>query len=794
MVAINEWKEQKYLKQEKARLADWKLLLTEQRETLVTPEEFEQWQQKWDKLTVEKQLYLQRQEQRQLRFQLKHRNAKLERERQERARQEERNRQLKVRQELAREKAWLKRRQAIAERKPPALSLGGLPAPARRSDGILQLVFSYLTPVPGHDCAAEELLTHWRNLQRVAAVNSGWRAVALPTLYRTILIVIGDSQGIAASSTSDGDKIRLRSNIDLLYAAGQTDNAREVQIIALGRSLTADQLLRQLLLAGLGEGGVGRPRIERLCIDMRNFGKETQTNAQWERWPEALQALNDFLSRALPSLREIEYYGDCSNATYGCVPIERLIRERLRGPMPLRALRVRSGCWPKLTSDYSKQVTALPIDIECMEIEGPDESCVMPIPTMVANSLVKLTLDPVVKDYKWKLFEPEIDPSSLNPPLVFSSLKSLTLSFAAPIQAKPYYYRPERTGNYGYYDRDDSDDAFEDPGYGRMRVYYADWDDSCKSEEEDDYLEDWEKEEEEEEYEGEDCELYRDDVEHDLHTRFKNFPDYKPEFPVLTHLELRHPPGMFDVLTFAKSPISSLVLCCSSHFFERDCFLSMFPALRSLNLRVTHAMDGDRAICFGHGLSDALMTVSPNLQRLTLAMNLGKDSQLQISTPPPFADSLSHLTLEGEYGQHDVEHLLQLFPNLRSLSVCAIVGEPVSTVPELVNEYRRANAVQALMPLNASLRALNVHEKRYFSGYNGWNSIPDPKRPMAPELSHYRGLLVGLVCRLPALDTLRVCSQSVDGVNESIQAIIDSGVSPEHIACLQRLRVHPSDY
>ncbi|KAJ2640975.1 hypothetical protein GGF44_002330, partial [Coemansia sp. RSA 1694] len=571
---------------------------------------------------------------------------------------------------------------------------------------------------------------------RAAAVNRQWRAVALPTLYRTACVVIGDSQG-AAALASGSNEIQLLSNIDLLHVAGQTEHAREVRIFVQGMGQTAGQLLRQLLLAGLG-GGVVWPQVERLRIDMRDSGKEMQTNAEGENGPEALRTLNDFLSRALPSLREIEYYGDNAKAVYGCIPIERLIKERLRGPVPLRVVRVKSDCWPKLTDDYETEITAPPIDIECMEIEGSDESYMMPVPTMVANSLVELSLLPVIEEFEWKLFEPEIDPNTPNPPLVFSSLKSLTLSSAV------------------VYNRDD-------------------WED-------------------EESSDSEDGKLYLNDVEDDLFTRFKNFPDYKPEFPVLSHLELCYPLGMFDVLTFAKSPISSLILCDSFYSLNEGWDLTIFPGLRSLSFRITGTMSKQDTTRFNDTLSTILPTVSPNLQHLTLAMNLEEGSQLRLSTPPLLADSLSHLTLEGEYGQHDVEHLLQSFPNLRSLSVCAIVGEPASTVLELVDKHRCANTVQLLMPLNASLCVLNVHEKRYFSGYNGWNCIPGPKRPMAPKLSHCRGLLAGLICRLPALDTMRVSSHSVDGVNESIQAIVKSGVSPEHIACLQRLRVHSLDY
>ncbi|KAJ2872053.1 hypothetical protein H4R27_006686, partial [Coemansia aciculifera] len=101
---------------------------------------------------------------------------------------------------------------------------------------------------------------------------------------------------------------------------------------------------------------------------------------------------------------------------------------------------------------------------------------------------------------------------------------------------------------------------------------------------------------------------------------------------------------------------------------------------------------------------------------------------------------------------------------------------------------------QSLTPLNSSLRVLSAYGKRYFTGFKGSNCTAESKRLMAPELNHYRSMLVGLVCRLPAPDTLRVGTQSVDGVNESIGAIADTGVGQEHISHLQRLKVQPLDY
>ncbi|KAJ2074042.1 hypothetical protein GGI09_000561 [Coemansia sp. S100] len=191
---------------------------------------------------------------------------------------------------------------------------------------------------------------------------------------------------------------------------------------------------------------------------------------------------------------------------------------------------------------------------------------------------------------------------------------------------------------------------------------------------------------------------------------------------------------------------------------------------------------------FIKALPTVLSTVHSELQHLALAVNIRKDLEL-LFMEPSFADNLVSLTLEGEYGQRDVEHLLQLFPNLQTLDVCIIASEPIFTVPDLIGEYCHANTAKTLTPLNTSLCVLNAYGKRYFFSRCGLDLIPESKRLMAPELNHYRGLLIDFVCCLPALDMLRVSSQSVEGVNEGICAIVDTNVGLEHIGHLRDLRV-----
>ncbi|KAJ2490182.1 hypothetical protein IWW37_003368 [Coemansia sp. RSA 2050] len=230
--------------------------------------------------------------------------------------------------------------------------------------------------------------------------------------------------------------------------------------------------------------------------------------------PRAIEALNMFLSRNLPSLREIEFhgpnfkaiYGPYSKATCGGALIKQFIRERLHGPETLRAVRVKSDCWPKLTDDYDTGTNAPPVSIECMEIDGPDDTYLMPVPVMESDTLVKLKLTTTVAEYVWKLFgrlsdlKPIENHSNYSrPPLVFSSLKSLAIGFVGIKQKLGHMSAEDKLS-----------------------------------------------------YEGADNQLYN---------RFCNLPGYgAPEFPVLTRLEIHNSFSGDDLEVFARSPILTNVL------------------------------------------------------------------------------------------------------------------------------------------------------------------------------------------------------------------------------------------
>ncbi|KAJ2810700.1 hypothetical protein H4S07_002521 [Coemansia furcata] len=573
--------------------------------------------------------------------------------------------------------------------------------------------------------------------------------------YRAVHVVIGGPP--KHTNASDNGDITICTNIGLIRAAGRTGSTREVHIIMRGLCQPADLLHRQLQLAGLG-GEAAWPAVERLHFDMRDSDYVSNTYPGDDHGPENIKVLNDFLSRSFPSLLEIEYYGPNSSTYCRCILLQQLIKERLYGSIPLRAVRVKADFWPVLTDDYATAESAPPIQIECFEIEGPDSMYVMPTPLIIAGSLVKLKVVPVVDDFVWLPYVGEVVPGLEQSPLSFSSLRSLTLTESD--MREVLHYGTDSSDD----DSDDNDNDNDDD------------DDDNDNEQEDEWT--------------------INNVEKTHWSRFSILPRFdQPTFPVLANLDLRNMLTSLDFNweTYAASPITSLQLY-EQFFGVGNVFdLSIFPYLHRLSIRLVLATDRIEIILANENISAVLSTVSESLQHLTLGIITCDNSILQF-TAPPFADSLDSLTLEGECGQHDVDHFLQLFPNLRELNVCAIFSNPIHTVPEAVEEYRRSNAEQLLTPLNYSLRVLNAYGEKYFTGFDGIDYIPDSMREMKSELDHYRGMLAGLVCRLPALYILRVGAQSVDGVIESIAAIADTKVGPEYIGRLQRLRVRPLDY
>ncbi|KAJ2059267.1 hypothetical protein GGI17_004508 [Coemansia sp. S146] len=373
----------------------------------------------------------------------------------------------------------------------------------------------------------------------------------------------------AGLSRNDVDT-SLYTNIGLICEMGQTANACEVQIIVQVMGQTAGQILRQLLLAGFG--GYEWAGVERLRMSMHDSSTTTQTS-----------------TTALPSLREIEFYGPHSKTIYGCVLVERLIKERIHRPESLRAVRIKSDCWPKLTDDYDTGERALPVYIECMQIDGPDKTYLIPASMMVADTLIELKLTPVIANYEWSLFEylgdldqTEKGSNSSLPPPVFTSLPSLVLDFVSVYDHLGH--RPENILPTESDEEREERDCHNWRRHNPGRSYFAYLEEQEEFDSSDSQVE--RRANEDDKKDGN--KLYLEDVQEGLQSRFGSLPYYgKPKFPVLTRLETRYTIHVRDLELFADSPISSLVIRLSPFYIDYGLDLSLFRGLRRLSIRYT---------------------------------------------------------------------------------------------------------------------------------------------------------------------------------------------------------------
>ncbi|KAJ2886842.1 hypothetical protein H4R27_000374 [Coemansia aciculifera] len=168
----------------------------------------------------------------------------------------------------------------------------------------------------------------------MASVSRQWRTVAMPLFYRTIIIDI-DEAGFKTRARASGGNRGVRTNSGLFLGTDFVNVVRDMQIVVKGQLQTAHQLTRVLRRTGLG--GTVWHGIERVRIDISgcelgiSFGRR-------ENGQEAGNALNELLSLALPSLREIVLLGVGGRIYSTAAPIYQLVAGRLYGPKPLRSL------------------------------------------------------------------------------------------------------------------------------------------------------------------------------------------------------------------------------------------------------------------------------------------------------------------------------------------------------------------------------------------------------------------------------------------------------------------------
>ncbi|KAJ2061528.1 hypothetical protein GGI17_003006 [Coemansia sp. S146] len=137
--------------------------------------------------------------------------------------------------------------------------------------------------------------------------------------------------------------------------------------------------------------------------------------------------LNKLISRALPSLREIDYTCFCANPQNRFNPVAPLIKECLYGPAPIRVLRLFSDYELKLKGRVGDPDAPVVLDRMCVNYQRCFTNTVIPIAQ--ASTLAEFSFGKIISGHIWDSFV--VDDTSGEPEgrLVFSRLQSLTLGF-----------------------------------------------------------------------------------------------------------------------------------------------------------------------------------------------------------------------------------------------------------------------------------------------------------------------------------------------------------------------------
>ncbi|KAJ2016609.1 hypothetical protein GGI06_003069 [Coemansia sp. S85] len=220
---------------------------------------------------------------------------------------------------------------------------------------------------------------------RMARVNSQWRAVAIPLLYRTVVIDI-DVAGYKTKARGIGGNKGVRTNIGLYIGSGLASFARDMSIVVRSTPQTTSQFVHFLQKAGFGEAEwLG---VERLCIDISSSEFATTAATFRESGDEDEKVFNKLLSLCLPSLREIHALGITGGYYSLGVPVSYLVNERLYGSTPLKALRMVAGGFPE-REPLNQHRSAAPIDIAHLHVDHNDGSSALQLPLVLVFSRLR---------------------------------------------------------------------------------------------------------------------------------------------------------------------------------------------------------------------------------------------------------------------------------------------------------------------------------------------------------------------------------------------------------------------
>ncbi|KAJ1722534.1 hypothetical protein LPJ53_003062 [Coemansia erecta] len=642
------------------------------------------------------------------------------------------------------------------------------------SDDILRQVFSWTHPLAGASRApvgSDTLHRLGQSMQSSLWVCRHWRQASEPMQHSTALVHV--SVHLVATSTSAATTTAT-SNVGLILANPRGIRWTRALVVCVGGPVPSPAALLAALRASGMLGAVwSSVHTLRFTVERpTGFAQEHVTAHQLAAaaHTEDVARLNTQIAQALPALRHIDYTDFYSAAAYRAFPLTQLLRERTAAGGMLQSVRVFADTAPRWPDEC-----VLSVPVVHMHVVDTPRAPRRP-PRMAADSLVELTLTSLAAGRLWESFVPSRAASGSeggSGVLEFACLRSLTLLFFWRYsQGHRRRLRPRPRG-------------------APLEAV------SSEAESGSDSASDEDSEGAEDEDGGE--------LAPAGYTRSSAYG--RPMFPRLERLGIHRFPGALHRLlsVFNASPVRALVLAgLLSEIHAADiAACTQFERLGSLDLRLI----GHRASEAEVGEFELTVDRVARLGQLrSLALSIEPFAHVPLPlaalpNPPDFAHSLRLLRLSPV---HDVNAalppLLHLLPSLLELHVSVVVqstipgtssGPHFRSLAALLQDLRSSgngsgssgSTGALLKPASLSVRRVVVEIE---TPQNLLEAFGVRECAAARDVA-VRGVLRGLLCRMPAVQVLRVSEECVGEMRKSVRALVSAGIVALNAPALDHL-------
>ncbi|KAJ1944969.1 hypothetical protein EC988_005858, partial [Linderina pennispora] len=519
-----------------------------------------------------------------------------------------------------------------------------------------------------------------RALQPLSAISQRWRRLTLPLFCRRAFVSIDETE-------TSPVVLRTDSNLGLLLDTEHDDLAREMVIWVTCSMVSLPKIQRLLAKAGFDRTAWLTVRRLEYCNALHDFPEDDEYYA-----PESVQEFNEFLSLALPSLRDIDYEDMYSQFTYNRFTASPLINEHIGGPTALHSLRTYSDL-PPMLSHYQGQ----PISIQKLDISGINFPRALRLPKILASSLVELDLSSVDAGKLWDMF------ASNTGDLVFAQLRRLSLVFHWQSRAagtRPWYFvdgLDDMEGEDSDSDSDSGSDSDEETD-GPVPVVQG-------------------------------------------YMQAANLG--RPRFPVLQELEVRRFSGDLPhfLSLFPCGQLRRLVLGGLKSELPTSWDFSPFRSLQQLSVRYVDPIDSGDEPYIEESLRRLFHTSPLSLQKLTVSL-MSHISTIPLPVYAPLDTLLTSLSISGDVRVEEVVRVLENLSSLQRLMISDTIVDPLVSNAQLVGKFKGTTEAD----FGAVSKSLRVLEVPLLSSADG---EPDEAGMTQRMVAKYRQLLFCLLPRLP---------------------------------------------